>query len=252
MQKLQIISGPEGKTRTFSVDLIAEIEADHMWSGGNTSSNTSRPVWMAYAGSEQQSRMFSANFLQGKIAETSSYRSKSKFQILKSAGYQAHTKKIGSGVITTVYLPELFWIDPGMVDPDKIAFILLTSQEWRDTQKFDIEAAREFVTVQGIRNQGKELTDEGLKSILAEAVLFHMYLDRRTRYPMPAHPHFSLRLMMRCLQERLARRHDPYGGHIKYSESGMSYLNIPPTLAFYASHEDFGNLLAQEVALWHA
>jgi len=196
-----------------------------MWTGGNTSSNTSRPVWMAYAGSEQQSRMFSANFLQGKIAEIPGYgRSKSKFQILKSAGYQAHTQKIGGGVITTV----------------------------RDTQKFDYEAAREFITVQGIKNQGKELTDKELESILAEAVLFHMYLDRRSRYPMPAHPHFSLRLMMRCLQEKLARRHDPYGGHVKYSESGMSYLNIPPTLAFYATHEQFGNLLAEEVALWHA
>lgn len=256
MQKLSIISGKEGKTRTWTVDLIANIVGNYLWEGGsNSPNNTIRPVWMVYAASEQQSRMFSSNFLQGVTAELEYRSSNHKFQLLKSAGYKAHTKKLKSGAVTTtVYLPEFFWIDPGMVDPEGIKFILLTSQEWRDAQKFNIPEARVFLDSYGVKNRGNDLTDAEIHSLLSEAVLFHMYLDRRSRYPMPAHPHFSALLLLKCLASKLAQRSDEYYSYYgdTLKQSGLSYLNIPPVLAFKSTHDAFGEILAEVVNAWHA
>lgn len=244
--RLTIDSEGKEKTRSFSVDLLATVDNHTLWSSTN---NDRRPVWMTYAGSEQETKMFNINFLQGNKAYKG-YHNKERFHLLKTAGYKAHTKKVGSDVVTTVYLPHLFWVDPGMVDPEKIEFMLLMSTKWALSQKFDLKAAREWITGKvWMRPADLNMTDADLTVILAEAVLFHMYLDRRSRYPMPTHPHFSLALMKACisagLAERAAHRHT-------YTESGLTQLGIPPTLALTASHEHFGDVLAKEVSLWHA
>ena len=260
------IETKKGKGRSFQATLLAWVEAPALFEGGAAETNNNRPVWISFATSEQESRMFAANFMHGRIAKcdnSSRYGRDvgTRFQLLKTAGYQAHVKKVGGGVVTTAYLPDLFYLDPGMVDPKEIRFVLLSSAAWRAQQNLDLDAATKFVSEQDIHQvaDGERVPLDDLANLLSEALLFLLYVDRRTRFPIPPHPHFALQLLVRCLNERLAQRSGPQhlGDHryrgrwgMRYAECGFDNLALPPGLGFQASHKVFGQLLAEEIQKW--
>jgi len=248
----------EGKGRSFGAVLLASVEADLLWAGGQSVSENIRPVWAMFAGSDQSLRAFMANLTTGHKAKcvASSYRSRNADQIelLRSAGYQVAWQREAEGSIATVFLPELFQLDPGMVDPEGVRFVLLPTQEWYEAQT----VADTHSMVRHVRRVGYDLPVAQVATWVPLSFLFAAYLDRRTRCPLIADGRFYLQLMVACLQQGLASfstvpdrvYHDAgFGHHPKnlFHEVGTLDVGLHPGLAFNSDHLTLEALLAREV-----
>jgi hypothetical protein len=261
MREVQILPQTEGKGRTFKALLLASVEADLLWTGGQTVSDNLRPVWAMFAGSEQELRAFTANLLSGRKAvfpKNNGWRRRKEDQleILRSAGYQTTWQREAEGSIVTLYLPDLFQMDPGMVDPDGVRFVLLPTKEWTEAQNLDVAPV-----VRHAKKVGFDLDTAQLVSLAPLAYLFCAYLDRRTRCPLVSDGRFYLQLMLACLQKGLASFStdaDPYyrrdakefGQHhaLQYHEVGTTEVGLVPGLVFRSDHETLETLLAEQVA----
>lgn len=231
--QLEIVTGKGKKGRSFRADLLAWIDAPDMFENGGVGNNN-RPIWITVATSEQETRAFVTNFRRGeraeKVSRHSYSRSTDRWQLVKSAGYQIHQQKRGDGVVSTFFLPELFTINPGMVDPDRIQFVMLPSTQWLESQSVSVEDA--------------------------EALLFLAYLDRRTRFPFPPEVTFARGLFDRCIELGFATRTNSRHGYgytrkrFLYTEHSLENLGMRGGVAFRANHEDFGQILAEEIKKW--
>ncbi len=264
----QLVIAPKGeKGRSFAAELLAAIEVDHLWEYGRTTTDVRRPVWMVVASSEQNMRAFHANLLTGKRAETVSNNStKERWELVPSAGYAHHSRRIGNSVVTTYFLPELLRLDPGMVDPVNIRFMAIPAKAWVDSQSFDLPAARARllqladVTPAAILESQKRweqagerlsvvLSDEALHLLLCEGSLMLAYLDRRCRYPIPFDPVFGAWLNLVCREDQLLMRPtNLYRGGFRTVTP--ENVNAFPGFAFMSSHDTFGTTLSREVRRW--
>jgi len=262
MRNVQIEPRTEGKGRTFEALLLASVAANPFWPGGATGSDNFRPVWAMFAGSDQELRAFMANLTLGRKATFSGtgytgYRHRqSVLELLKSAGYQTIWQREAEGAIATVFLPELFQMDPGMVDPEGASFILLPSREWVQAQNLDPNPL-----VQHARRCGFLLPPEELAKWAPLAFLFSAYLDRRTRCPLVTDGRFYMQLMLECLKQGLASfsTKDPYYYHdrgfgenqaLQYREQDVEEVGLLPGLAFRAKHPDLEKLMAEQVSVF--
>lgn len=248
--------GRREKTRSFQVTLLGWIRCDRLVGASDKGSH--RPAWFTYAGPEQEARAFTANVLGGHTFASFGH-TPTRWSITKK-GYTHHSRKVAGGLITTVYQPDLFRADPGMVD-SLVRFILVQPRSWFEQQKKKHDAdflarARDFVARTGLRFDNYvryplPSVEEDLENLLPEAMLFLMYLDRRIPYPMIPDPLFALQILVRCFNERLAvRSQSEYRS--SYEEHGFSDLGLRPGLCFSADRESFGPLVAEEVLKWHA
>lgn len=249
---MRLVIAPKGdKGRSFSANLLAHAHANTLWENG-TSGDCHRPVWMVVGGTEQEMKAFNANLLTGKKAEISSdhgYRQRGeKFEILKSAGYMHHSCKIGGGMVTTFYLPDLLRLDPGMVDPAGVKFVVIPALAWVSAQRFDLAAAR--LRLQSLGAEGK-VTDEALHVALAEGSLLLAYLDRRCRFPIPFSPVFGAWLLQAMETARALFRTSHQYDRGRYRIDGESHVNALPGYAVQATHEQLGEILSAEVRRWH-
>ena len=263
MRELQIAPQTEsGKGRTFRATLLASVEADLLWPGGQTASDNLRPVWAMFGGSDQELRAFMANLTLGRKAHFPkpsndySRRKVNCLEILKSAGYQITWQREEEGSLATIFLPDLFQIDPGMVDPAGARFVLLPTKTWAHTQSLDIPS---LVAHANLCNY-QEFSPEQLAAWAPMSFLFAAYLDRRTRCPLVADGRFYYQLMLSCLEHGLASfattpnrySEEFFGQHPKqqYHENDTSSVGLLPGLAFNSNHETLDALLAREVALF--
>jgi hypothetical protein len=249
---MKITIVPKGtKGRVFSQELLAWVEADFLWEKGANSDNR-RPIWTALAGSEQESKAFLANFTQGHLATSGYYRSNDeKFELLKSVKYRVHQQKIsGGGVYSTVFLPEFFMVDPGLIDPEKISFVVLPLNYWIEGQSYDIERAKRLYTALYEITFGAQITvDLDWHTMLAVGSLFLLYLDRRCRYPMPFDPVFGAWLFLMC--ENAGKVVKPTSGYrSSFKLEIREPVGIRSGFAFLSDHETFGELLSLEIRRW--
>jgi hypothetical protein len=263
MREIYIAPQQEGKGREFSATLLSYIEADPLWENGRNAGDTIRPLWMMCAGSEQELRAFVANLRTGRKATFgnktgySSYRygKQERFEILRSSNFQVSWQKEPEGSIVTLYHPELFQIDPGLVDETHIQFVLLPTQAWHSAQTIDTTPIVRHLMLCGYR-----LSDEELYSLAITSYLFATYLDRRTRCPLVADGRFYAQLMLSCLKHGLASfqitdRHAFYGDNQafgvhkrqNYYEFDTESVGLLPGIAMSADHIQFEGLLAREV-----
>lgn len=265
MRDVVIAPADEGKGRTFRATLLASVEADLLWPGGLTAGDNIRPVWAMFAGSDQELRAFSANLQMGRkvtFPKRGYYRSKEdRMEFLKSAGYRMAWQREEEGSLLTVFLPELFQIDPGMVDPIGIKFILLPTQAWHAAQT--IEDLGAMIRHVEVLNGGSPVP-EWVAEWVPTAFLFAAYLDRRTCCPLVADSRFFLQLMLACLRDGVATFTSPAGYHYnrdlgfgvhssrQYIEDSISDVGLRPGIAFNADHETFEKLLADEVERFFA
>lgn len=258
MRNVAIEPKTEGKGRTFRAVLLASIEADLLWSNRSSGSDNMRPVWAMFAGSDQELRAFMANLTTGRKITCEKrygyYRSgkEDRLEFLKSARYQTIWQREEEGLLATVYLPDLFKLDPGMVDPAGIGFILLPTQEWHDRQSLPTSYLAKH-----LKRCGYELGPDWASQWGTTAYLFAAYLDRRTRCPLVADGRFYIQLMAACLQHRLASfsirdrfsRSQDFGVHHSHDfhETDTQTVGLRPGLVFRSSHDNFEELLAREV-----
>jgi hypothetical protein len=262
MQDAVIEPAVEGKGRAFHAVLLASVEADQLWAGGNTSTDNIRPVWAMFAGSDQELRAFVANLQMGRKAnlQRAGYYRRGKedrVEFLKSSGFQTIWQREEEGSLVTVFLPELFQMDPGMVDQEVIRFVLLPTQGWHKKQEIDAAPL-----IKHAKKCGYTLPPERIAELAATSFLFSAYLDRRTRCPLVADGRFYMQLMLGCLKSGAAtfaatsdysyNREEPFGvhPHRQYYERNTADVGLLPGIAFHAGHTSFEELLAQEVALF--
>ncbi len=115
----------EGKGRTFSAMCLSLIAAPSL-SPFQSSSDDIRPVLATFAATDTALRPFVTNLQLGRKANFPG-RHGERVEFLRSAGYQTLLQREAEGTIATVLLPELFRMDPGMVDPAAIRFIIAPS-----------------------------------------------------------------------------------------------------------------------------
>lgn len=266
---LTVESGKEGKTRSFSVELLAYATADSLWAGGQTDTRAVRPVWALLAGTEAPMQAFLANIRMGKKAVSNNVT----FEWLKTAGYQFHTQRTDVGTIVSVYLPDLFRADPGMVDPSGVSFVALPTKEWLDEQSkhLDFKAALKHVNalftapdlgIDTYRSWNEPAPDtakqieERVKEWLPLSTLFCLFLDRRTRAPIIPDVRFQLQVMIAAIQERCAFLSDSSThasrnwGHSRNAYTVVSDTSMDTGyrggIACRSSHETIERILAAQ------
>lgn len=269
MRDIIIAPQQEGKGRSFSATCLATIEADRLWSGGGT--DNMRPVWSMFAGSEQELRPFVMNLRSGRkgvfIKSNGYTRSKDeKLEFLKSCGFETTWQREVEGSIATVFLPELFQMDPGMVEVAGANFIVLHTKEWANRQSIDINPLVRHVRDMIPKNREGEpyLPSDSLAELVPSAFLFSAYLDRRTRCPLLSDARFYLQLLVACLTEGLAslprasgsyynsydRKEFGINGFFGFETQGLDDLGFATPIAFSAGHSEIERVLAEQVTLF--
>lgn len=248
--RITIQTGNEKKGRSFSVELLSYVCANKLWDGGQADTQKVRPVWMAFGGSQQECRIFWANLRKGRLAEDSN-RTPTRFELMKSANYQFHIQKLDDGVVYYVYLQDLFLMNPGMVDPHSISFVVLPSKLWVRQQQIPQQDVIQHLDRLGLSVDAN--TD--MQWVVSLSMLFLLYLDRRTRYPIPTDPKFAVQLLYQCMKQGYLQLHN--GGYGRYHGDGYTEVNLDavgmmPGFAFSASHQSFNPFLSQEIQVWHA
>jgi len=249
----------EGKGRSFTATCLATIEAGALWQGGDNKSDLLRPAWAMFAGSENELRPFMANLTLGRRAlihgkQYSRRSSDGALEFLKSAGFSVSWQREAEGAIATIFLPDLFSLDPGMVDPSGIRFVLAPPSSWLQAQVVNAGPA-----VKHAARLGYPIKEEDLAPLVPFAMLFCAYVDRRTRCPIPSGDRFPLQLMLACLSNGLASwptldrstyRDREFGQHSRmlFIAKETETVGLDRVLAFEAKHETFEALLAAEVA----
>jgi len=275
VQTLTIITGTGEKSRSFSAMLLGSLQADSLWEGGEANTKAIRPVWAQFGTTEDEMRPFLANFRSGRKAQTLSRHGhkESEIELLKTAGYQFATTKTSVGTVVTAFLPDLFRMDPGMVDPKGVRFVVLPPQAWLDQQAahLDTKAAvthvRRFYKPSALgvsqdwNQKGTEPAlvakrDQILEGLLPLSTLFTAYLDRRTRSPLIPDVRFQLQLLAAALSNGFAslpgdgyRQGWGHGGH-RFKFDTDDALGYGTPLAFKANHTDLETFLAEQVAIF--
>jgi hypothetical protein len=214
------------KGRSFSAKCSALITANHLWDSG--AGDTIRPIWAQFIGSDAELRPFATNLKLGRKAEPSRGRSSAgdRLEFKKSANYQLSWQREPEGTILTLFHPDLFRLDPGMVDPGGASFVMLTPRWW--------------VAAQDVPGGDPP----------ARASLFAAMLDRRTRWPLPADVAFYQQLLAAALDQGLALT--PGDRSVNYSHSfaaeGLEQagLDMNGAIAFSATHETLEAFLAEQ------
>jgi hypothetical protein len=178
-----------------------------------------------------------------------------RFEFLKSVGFQVAWQREEEGSLVTVYHPELFRLDPGMVDPSGARFILLVPSYWAATQEVDVDAIVGYA-----QTLGYELEESYLMSLAPTAYLFAAYLDRRTRCPLVADGRFYIQVLLSALTRGLAsfpgndiRRswyHQEGWGvhsHFGFHAQGLDTVGLEHTICFSCSHDVLERFLSEEV-----
>jgi hypothetical protein len=166
------------KTRTFSVDLLAWVLANPIWSLGSTSKErTHRPVFLAFAGSTSAARAFQANLQAGHTAAEPNRAYGLRFEIPRSAGFRYESTTKNEGTLTLVYLPPVFSLRPPSTEVDSLSFICMPPSAWVDAQATALA-----------RSMGADAREAAI------AAYFVAYLDARTALPIANDLRFHLAL----------------------------------------------------------
>lgn len=271
------------KSRAFSALCTAYVTADRLWDLG-ASDKHDRPIYATFAASEGEIRPFIANLLCGRIAvpeSDSTYRRRrgqeAGLEFMRSAGYKVAYQRFEQGTLATIYLPDFFMHDPGMVDPAKVSFVCLPGSAYLESQaqRLDIDRmvryARLLPRVKKVnrkpewwdRHEGKKpyegpLEDARLTALAPLSYLFCLYLSNRSRAPMPPDGRFYLQVLLACLGEGLASfstteygaRSEGFGLYksFGFAEEVSQEAQLAPGIALHTKHQDLEDLLASECA----
>lgn len=242
--------GGTGKGRTFRVSLLGFVTADGYH--GNGSNRAYRPVYLSIAESDAQVRAFVANLRTGRpadVRDAAGNQLPKQLETPRGLGLRWHFKKMEkpAGVtVATGYLPDLFDLDPGILQED-IRFLFAPPRWWVDHQADALVAAADFSTLARYGQTG------GAREA-ALASLFVAFLDKRSPLPIVPDPLFHRRLYVAA--QGLTWFMHPDGS----KDWSPRMFRFPATAAdglelvagVKVSHEQFENLLRHETSRYFA
>ena len=262
MRDVIIAPKDEAKSRTFRAVCLASIEADPLWEGGATAGDKHRPIFAVFAGSDGDLRPFMANLRLGRQiiqpSDSNYGRNKGeKMEFLRSADYQQLWQRMPEGSTVTVTLPDLVRMDPGMVDPEIVRFVMVASEEYLSSQKTE-NAMRAMNHARKAGTKIGEVPEGAAQLFVATSMLFTAMLDRRTRCPIVGDARFHTQLFCACLREGLASYPTEQYGQAEFgchkslglAAMGMTEIGAVKPVAFQATHERLEELLASEVEMF--
>lgn len=219
------------KSRSFSVELLAYILANDLWElGSGAKDRAVRPVLMAYAGTDQGSRAFSANLRAGRtaVAQGGGLR----FEIPRSAGFRYETFSREGATLTLAYLPAVFGLQPLTPNGGDITFLCLPPTWWVDEQAQAIAPA-----------MGQDAREAAI------AAYFVAYLDQRSPLPIANHLGFHLNLYRAALEEPWCRQSTgSQWSPGRLFHLGLEGLGFEPALSCNVDHPTFAQFLKAQTA----
>lgn len=267
-----------GKSRTFHANLLAYLQADHMWEGGRTETRAVRPVALWIGGTEPALRPFVANLRKGRKAEMlvptgwSRKEARGRIEILRSAGYDYVWQRTAGGeVIVTIYLHELFAMDPGLIDSSVCQFISAPPRSWVDLQLGLLAATPglwdrvlQHARCLGLMDGGEDspigvpvaLTEDGLRLATVLAYSFCNSLDRRTKRPLINSLEFYVQIYLSLLGQGGAsypKDHEWKWAVTKRSAPlahGLERLGIPNAAAMRVGQDELDDFLADQASIY--
>lgn len=287
-------SGQPLKTRRFQVSYLAHLCANAWWSGGQAAADATRPAWLLFTATERAARPFVANLQTGHRAALVPYRPDQAFtptpvaqmELLKSAGYRFLWQRLTGGpdgtlVLVTAYLPDLFVLDPGLIDPAGVAFLALTPTWWsvreaaflRQEEATCAAITRHMRALAGMRRDAWRAWDtEALLDRVPQAVHCISFVERRTTRPLVATPAFSLQLFLAGLEEGLWTLPQPtaagqtrplsapddgwnwarHPGSTPVVAYGVEAAGLEPIVACRTTHDALDTFLAAQVTRYFA
>lgn len=251
------------KTRRFSAILLGYITADLMWEGGSAKTDDDRPIYLAVAGPPTTLNPFLANLRSGRkaVIDNKNYsRTQERIQCLKSAGYETTTTTVGRDSVATLMLPELFAVDPGMIDPHVCRFLSIPPAWWTSEQFHSLLSDQNMVNAiiaharsLGLMSDGRDRllpiprqqSAEEILRLIPLATHFALCLDRRTRRPIITDPRFFLQLFVSALHHGLASVPGwsgyPAWGHQEWAKGfkmvGTNEMGFSAGVMFTAQHQ---------------
>ena len=244
----------EGKGRTFRANLLSYATARGIMDCDRIKV---RPIWMMLAGSDSELRPFVANLRMGRKASAHTgynRRGSETFEILKSANYRIFWQKTEAGAVATLYLPELFCSDPGMVDPEELSFCVLPTADFlvpNPEGLAHLERAMPFMGLNPAKiNRREKHFDPSYIADLATVVA--AFLDRRTRCPLIPDRRFFAQFLMAALDGGIASlprsyTHSSEWGCYRHFMVDGSDVGLSKGVLFKASHKQVEDLLAKQV-----
>jgi hypothetical protein len=221
------------KSRVFRADLLCVVTANRLWElGGSAKEHTVRPVLMAYAATEQESRAFTANLRSGRPAVDDTDRpTKLRFEIPRSAGFQFDTHSQDGGTLTVAYLRWAFALQPADSTHELMRFLCMPPRWWVE---------REAATLQEL---GEDASDA------AKAAYFVAFLDERSPLPIANDLRFHLELYRAALAADWCRQPDSSETRMTdFSALGYETLGFERPLIVSTSHAQFSDFLAEQTA----
>jgi hypothetical protein len=269
----------EGKGKAFRAMKVSAVMADALWEMGESDKHD-RPVYATFVASEGEIRPFVANLVTGRPAtptDSTHYhrRAEAGYEFMRSAGYKVTYQKHEEGTAATLFLPDLLALDPGMVDPKGIKFVIVAGKEYLETEakKMPVKAIVDYVRRLPLVKEENEpekdwrghlvegwkepLSREVLEDMVPMSYLFALYLGNRSRAPIPPDGRFYLELFLACLKRGLAswpvegrpgysREHFGQNAAYKFTEENAESAKLAPSVAFMADHEEVEGVLAAE------
>lgn len=220
----------EAKTRVFSVRLMGYLLADSLWESSRSGSML-QPAWIAYLGTDQESRAFTANFRAGRKAKAEG----DVFALPKRSPHRWRVQRVPEAAITVAYLPELFHLDPVVPEGERVSFVFAPPLSWLREQAAAL--AEEF------RDDAEDA---------ARAALFAAYLDRRTHLPLVHDLRFHLQLYRAALDAEWLHRpvSSPWGGGVLVAR-GMASCGLDLPLACAVRHQELAEFVVAQTSTFH-
>jgi hypothetical protein len=223
------------KSRSFSVELLAYVLANDLWElGAGGKERNHRPVFMAFAGTDQASRAFSANLRSGRPAVVAGHSHQvTKFEVPKSAGFRFETHSREGATLTLAYLPPIFSFQPPTADSGSLAFLCLPPTWWVDEQAQAI---------------GEAMGEDSREA--AVAAYFVALLDQRSPLPIANDLGFHLKLYRAALDEPWCQQ----GSGTEWSpgrlfHTGLDSVGFEPALYCNVDPATFAQFLKAQTAL---
>lgn len=228
-----------GKGRSFRVQLLAMLTADHFWPGGTKSAY--RPVYLAYADTYQAVRAFTANLRTGRPATLRNRHGSEQarqVEVTRASGLRfPKPHRLPGGVaIQQAYLPALCDVESGKM-PERVTFLFAPPEWW--------------VAAQVARDPRILALPEPLRRDAALGAYFCAHADARSPFPMIPDALFRRRLYLAAKAQPWVR--SPEGN--PYSPGPLwAYPDRPPGLAEVrlvdVSHDTWEALLRRETAAY--